>query len=77
MSEWDYKIFWDEAVNQFKEELAFSIFSMWFLPSKYEKSTENTVYLSVPSKFFRDQMIHNYKNGIEKKLFELSGKKYL
>nr|WP_315313314.1 chromosomal replication initiator protein DnaA [Treponema denticola] len=75
MSEWDYKIFWDEAVNQFKEELAFSIFSMWFLPSKYEKSTENTVYLSVPSKFFRDQMIHNYKNGIEKKLFELSGKK--
>ena len=75
MSEWDYKIFWDEAVNQFKEELAFSIFSMWFLPSKYEKSTENSVVLAVPSQFFRDQLVTKHKKAIEKKLFELSGKK--
>lgn len=75
MSEWDYKIFWDEAVNQFKEELAFSIFSMWFLPSKYEKSTENSIVLAVPSQFFRDQLVSKHKKAIEKKLFELSGKK--
>ena len=75
MSEWDYKIFWDEAVNQFKEELAFSIFSMWFLPSKYEKSTENSIVLAVPSLFFRDQLVSKHKKAIEKKLFELSGKK--
>ena len=75
MSEWDYKIFWDEAVKQFKEELAFSIFSMWFLPSKYEKSTENSIVLAVPSQFFRDQLVSKHKKAIEKKLFELSGKK--
>ncbi|UTC67096.1 MULTISPECIES: chromosomal replication initiator protein DnaA [unclassified Treponema] len=75
MSEWDYKIFWDEAVNQFKEELSLPVFSMWFVPAKYEKSTENSVFLTVPSQFFRDQLITKHKKAIEKKLFELSGKK--
>ncbi|AIN93722.1 chromosomal replication initiator protein DnaA [Treponema putidum] len=75
MSEWDYKIFWDEAVNQFKEELSFPVFSMWFIPAKYEKSTENSVVLTVPSQFFRDQLVTKHKKAIEKKLFELSGKK--
>jgi len=75
MSEWDYKIFWDEAVSQFKEELSFPVFSMWFMPAKYEKSTENSVVLAVPSQFFRDQLITKHKKAIEKKLCELSGKK--
>ena len=75
MSEWDYKIFWDEAVNQFKEELSLPVFSMWFIPAKYEKSTENSVVLAVPSQFFRDQLVTKHKKAIEKKLFELSGKK--
>ncbi|UTC62343.1 chromosomal replication initiator protein DnaA [Treponema sp. OMZ 787] len=75
MSEWDYKIFWDEAVKQLKDELSVPVFSMWFLNSKYEKSTEDSIYVSVPSSFFRDQMVNNYKTDIEKKLFELSGKK--
>lgn len=48
---------------------------MWFIPAKYEKSTENSVVLTVPSQFFRDQLVTKHKKAIEKKLFELSGKK--
>ena len=74
MTEWDYKIFWDEVVRQFQEELSFNVFSMWFSTMDYEKSGENSVTVSVPSKFFEDQIKQKYKTAIEKKFLELSGK---
>ncbi len=73
MSDWNYEVFWDEVLKQFKEELSDATFSMWF-NMDYEYSTENSIVLSVPSKFFETQINKRYKDKIEKKLKDLSGR---
>ncbi len=72
MSDWNYKIFWDEVLRQFKQELPQGVFSMWF-NMEYEDSKENTIILSVSSKFLETQTKQRYQKEIEKKLFETSG----
>jgi len=74
MGEWDYSIFWKETLNQLKTELSEQEFSMWF-NLEYESSGENTVILSVPSNFYRDQVKQRYQGIIESKLFEITGQK--
>lgn len=74
MNEWNYKIFWDEVINQFKEELPHFAFSMFFPVTEYEKSTENGIIIAVPSNFVKIQMIQKYKHDIERKLLEISGR---
>src|SRR5690554_4879367 len=74
MGNWDYSIFWKEALNQLKSELTEQEFAMWF-NMEYETSRESSVVVSVPSAFYRDQVIQRYQNHIESKLYELSGHK--
>lgn len=74
MSNWDYNIFWKEALNQLKTELTEQEFAMWF-NMEYENSREAAVVLSVPSAFYRDQVIQRYQHRIEAALYELSGQK--
>jgi len=74
MTEWDYKVFWDEVIRQFKDELNTTAFSMWIGLMEYEKSSETSVVVAVPSQFAEDQIKQRYKKAIEKKFFELSGK---
>lgn len=74
MGNWDYNIFWKEALNQLKSELTEQEFAMWF-NMEYETSRESSVVVSVPSAFYRDQVIQRYQNHIESKLYELSGHK--
>ncbi|HHU37206.1 MAG TPA: chromosomal replication initiator protein DnaA [Treponema sp.] len=74
MGKWDYSIFWQEALNQLKTELTEQEFAMWF-NMEYENSQESTVIVSVPSAFYRDQVIQRYQNLIESVFYELSGQK--
>lgn len=72
MGTWDYSIFWKEALNQFKNELSEQEFTMWF-NMEYETSGDQTLIVSVPSAFYRDQVKQRYLIKIESKLLELSG----
>ncbi len=76
MDNWDYSVFWQEAMKQFEEELSQQEYSMWFNITYYS-STQETLCIGVPSVFFRDQLAKNYQRKIEEKLFELSGKRLL
>lgn len=74
MSEWDdYRLFWEEAVKQIQEELTEQEFSLWFNRMSYASSRQETIIVSVPSSFYRDQVKSRYLNLIENKLYELSG----
>jgi chromosomal replication initiator protein len=72
MGTWDYSIFWKETVNQLKSELSEQEYTMWF-NMEYETSGEQSLVVSVPSGFYRDQVKQRYQARIEEKLFDLSG----
>jgi chromosomal replication initiator protein len=74
MEKWDYRVFWNEALSQIKEELGEHEFSMWF-NIEYDSALETQILVRVPSAFYRDQMAKQYQKYIEAKLFELTGKK--
>lgn len=73
MSEWDYRVFWDEAMSQFSRELSEQEYSMWFNIA-YDSSSHDQIRVRVPSAFYRDQISKTYQHQIEAKLFDLSGK---
>ncbi len=72
MGTWDYSVFWKETVSQLKSELSEQEFAMWF-NMEYETSGDQSITLSVPSAFYRDQVKQRYQGRIEGKLFDLSG----
>lgn len=76
MSEqWDYQPFWDEVINQLKQDITEQEYAMWFKNINYSNSTENQIFLAVPSAFYKDQVIQRYQKILESKLMELSGHK--
>ncbi len=77
MSSIEYDIFWYEAIKQLRDEniLSDQECSMWFNNMKYTSSTDNSIILSVPSNFYKDQIKVRYSSVLEKKLLELSGTK--
>jgi chromosomal replication initiator protein len=74
MGNWNYSVFWNEVMNQIKEELSEHEFVMWF-NIEYDSSTESSIIVRVPSNFYRDQIERQYQHYIEKKLYDLTGKK--
>lgn len=74
MDNWDYRVFWNEAMSQFSDELSEQEYSMWF-NIEYDSSTQDVIIIKVPSAFYRDQLAKTYQAAIETKLFDLSGKK--
>ncbi len=70
---WDYSLFWKEALLQIKAEIGEQEFVMWF-NLEYDSSSENAIRVTVPSAFYKDQVIHRYLSLIESKLNELSGR---
>ncbi len=77
MDIWNYTIFWQEALSQIREEYKINgkeqEFLLWFTFDLVE-SREKLIIASVPSAFFRDQLIsRGYINLMENKLLELSG----
>ncbi|MBL8966951.1 MAG: chromosomal replication initiator protein DnaA [Spirochaetaceae bacterium] len=72
MSSWNYGVFWDEVMNQIREELGEHEFALWF-NIEYDSATENRINIRVPSSFYRDQLVRLYQKLIERKLYELTG----
>ncbi len=70
---WDYSIFWKEAIFQIKEAISEQEFVMWFNNIKYNSSKKSEIIITVPSSFYKDQIIQRYLPLIESKLFDLSG----
>ena len=73
--EWDYEECWNEILRQFQDQLTEQEYLMWFKNINYDKSEESQLYLSVPSPFYKDQIIRRYLKKIEKKIYELLGNK--
>jgi chromosomal replication initiator protein len=73
MGSWNYRVFWDEALNQAKAELGEHEFAMWF-NIEYVSATESSIVVQVPSSFYRDQLVRQYQAYLEAKLHELCGK---
>ncbi len=71
--EWDYSLFWKEAMNQIRQEISEQEFVMWF-NVEYASSSESKITVSVPSAFYKDQLVQRYLPLIETKLHELSGR---
>lgn len=71
--QWDYSLFWKEALNQIKAEIEAQEFTMWF-NMDYDSSDEGAVKVCVPSPFYRDQVTQRYLPLLEGKLHELSGR---
>ena len=74
MGDWNYSVFWDEAINQTKAELSEHEFAMWF-NIQYDSSTETSINIRVPSSFYKDQLVRQYQKFLEGKLFDLMGKR--
>jgi chromosomal replication initiator protein len=74
MSNWNYSVFWDEVINQTKNELGEHEFAMWF-NIQYDSSTETAILIRVPSNFYKDQLVRQYQKYLEDKLFDLMGKR--
>ena len=73
MNSCDYRIFWEETVKQLKDEVGEQEISTWFSRIVYERASDTTIVLSVPSGFYRDSVRQRYELLIEKKLLELLG----
>jgi chromosomal replication initiator protein len=74
MAEWDYEIFWQEALKHICQNLGEQVFSAWFNILEYIKSGEDSISIAVPSFFYRDQIKLRYQNLIETTLQNLTGK---
>ncbi|MFW6368538.1 MAG: chromosomal replication initiator protein DnaA [Spirochaetota bacterium] len=71
-----YSVFWDEALTQLRSETSEQEFSMWFAGMTFVRSEDDTIVVSVPSYFYRDQIKQRYLSLIENKLYELSGRPF-
>jgi len=73
MDKWDYSIFWEEALKQISKEISEIDRVMWFNNINYISSEENKIILSVPSAFFKDQVIKKFNTLMTTILTELTG----
>ncbi|MCK4704190.1 MAG: ATP-binding protein, partial [Gammaproteobacteria bacterium] len=72
---WNYSIFWKEAIKQIQNSITDQEFQMWFKNMNYIESREVQIIISVPSSFYKDQVTQRYLSLIEGKLLELYGQK--
>ena len=75
MSESDYSLFWKETIKQLRDEkeITSQEYSMWFDNMSYISSTDSSIIVTVPSKFYMDQVKQRYIPTLEQKILELSG----
>jgi chromosomal replication initiator protein len=73
MSESGYEVFWEEALNRIRSKVGEQDFSFWFGNLEYLKTEEKTLFIVVPSSFYRDQIKIRYQNQLETLLEDLIG----
>ncbi len=74
-------VFWEEAIKQVKEDYINDSreedFQWWIAKINFIESQGTTIYVSVPSKFVKDQLdARGHTSYIENKLLEISGDKF-
>ena len=74
MADWDYRIFWNEAINQLRQTFGKGEYTIWLSNLEYLRANENEIFISVPSSFFKEQFRTVYHGKLEEKLKELTGK---
>jgi chromosomal replication initiator protein len=74
-SQWDYGVFWKEALHQIQQTLNDHEFLMWFRNMEHLSSSDSEIVIAVPSSFYKDQVKQRYLPMIEDKLLELSGQR--
>ena len=72
---WNYNVFWKEAMSVIRSEVTDQEWMMWFNNIEYDNSEESKIVLRVPSSFYRDQVKQRYLPIMEERLFELAGAK--
>ncbi|MAG13130.1 MAG: chromosomal replication initiator protein DnaA [Spirochaetales bacterium] len=72
---WDYNIFWNEAMSVIRSEVTDQEWMMWFNNIEYNSSEQSKIVLKVPSSFYRDQVKQRYLPIMEERLYELAGTK--
>jgi len=73
MNEWNYDIFWKEALKQIREKISEIDNSMWFKNIRYYGSGKNKIILSVPSTFYKEQVTQKFSALILSTISELTG----
>lgn len=71
--QWDYSIFWQEALKELRTQVSEQEYVMWIRNLQYYSSRENELILSVPSSFYRDQVSQRYLKLIRETIFGLTG----
>ncbi len=74
--QWNYEVFWKEALHQVQERISEQEYLMWFRNMEYRSSEESQITVSVPSSFYKDQVRQRYLGTLEEILRELSGQKF-
>ena len=71
----NYSIFWEEAIRQLLKDNIVSEqeHNMWFRNIQYIKNNDTTITLSVPSKYYMNQIKQRYIDTLKNKFLELSG----
>ena len=72
-TEWNYEVFWKEAIKQIRDAVSEQEFLMWFRNMEYLSSSDSQISVAVPSTFYKDQVSQRFQQRIEDKLFDLSG----
>jgi chromosomal replication initiator protein len=70
----DYKTLWETAMAQIKAKIETQDFDRWF-KIDYADSQEGEIFVSAPSLFHRDNIIHRYGNLIDATVEKITGKK--
>lgn len=71
--QWDYSIFWQEALKELRTQVSEQEYVMWIRNLQYYSSRQNELILSVPSSFYRDQVSQRYLKLIKDTIFDLTG----
>jgi chromosomal replication initiator protein len=85
----NYRQFWNEAMNQIRQELGEELYSWWF-NLEYLQAADKTgkgrgvdspepqveIRVAVQNAFMRDELMRRYQNLIEEKLLTIAGKKF-
>lgn len=78
MASSDFKLFWDECIRLIKEkDISEEEYNLWFEKLLFTSYENNELTISVPSKFYRDQVSQRYLDLINERIRSLTGMKDL
>ncbi|MDP3980137.1 MAG: DnaA/Hda family protein, partial [Chlamydiota bacterium] len=70
----DLNPIWSELQNKAKTSFSAQTYDAWFSPLKAVSLNNGSIVIEAPNKFFKEWILHHYREFIEKTLKDLSGK---